>query len=394
MHTPPEVNVESLGPLEKEYTISGSTRWLGYGIIGFLAVVGTAVAVNTSVAWKTYDPEGRAICLGLAGLALAGIVPAVIYLVRVRREHVSLHAGGLTHRRGERRLETFPWADIESVFVVITKVHTEIGVPLGKSRRYTLQRRDGRQLVLTETLGGVDELLARVQAKTGCQLLPAALARVAAGESVAFGKSLAVNERGLVRGGGRTLEWTRLEGVKVAEGVVSIRARDSWLPWTMFSYGHLPNATVFLQLVEHLRVNALRELDPIRGALAAAGAERTPTRFGLSRVSVTTLSLIVGALLAVARAGAEAKGGNVGAAVIGALVLVLVSALLAPLPVSWLAWRLSGRRPAVGTGVFCAVLLMVGLFDYAVVQDVARDVGAASPRPARGARHAEASAAR
>lgn len=242
---------EHLGPRERTFAPAGAAR--ARNVLG-LALGGLMAMGLGAAAWDMHTEPGGTVAAALVGsLALAVAGMGLVAAHRQRGLSVDLHAGGLVHRHG-RRVRVWPWEDVTALYVSAVRARLH-GVPMGTVRRYTLQHRDGTRVLLTGALADVDELAARLEAETGRRLLAQACAQVTAGLGVPFGKRLTVTHQGVLHRG-QPLAWGALREVDVREGVISLRAEDQRCSWAEVPYAEVPNARVFLDLVNRLREEA------------------------------------------------------------------------------------------------------------------------------------------
>lgn len=137
--------------------------------------------------------------------------------------------------------------------------HTRNGVHSHTTYSYRLTGPDGTGL----TLGGGTNMpgLAEPE-KWGREIqegitraqLPVALRAVAEGDTVAF-DPIQVDRRA-VTGRGRSVPWSDIEQVKIAQGHVSLRVAGRWLSLINAEISEIPNFFVLHALAEHLRTTA------------------------------------------------------------------------------------------------------------------------------------------
>jgi hypothetical protein len=172
---------------------------------------------------------------------------------------VRAYADGFTVSR-RNTTDVFRWEDVSTVRVV----PYEIGS--GRARThylaYHVTREDGAKAALDQAnLPGVPTLGARVVEEVSARLLPAVIQAYERGEEITFGEhgsAFTVSKQGLRRRDD-LLAWDDLSGVApdlqrnrlyiVQRGAPGKRDRT----WARPLLSTVPNAAVFVKLVEHIR---------------------------------------------------------------------------------------------------------------------------------------------
>lgn len=203
------------------------------------------------------------VMLVLVGAPLSGI-SLLLHMYRNRGLYVLLYPTGLLRlRRGE--VDSFPWAEIESVRLKVQRAELEtddpdattdapvfwlpVEVPTFKLGEAGLcvTRADGTEVTLGPALSDYAELAEAVQKRTFAALWPAARDKFRAGDAVSFGE-IEVSPAG-VRHAGKLLRWRDLKEVTVAQGHLSIKQASKWLPWALVDVYSVPNPHVLFALL-------------------------------------------------------------------------------------------------------------------------------------------------
>jgi hypothetical protein len=91
----------------------------------------------------------------------------------------------------------------------------------------------------------VEELGNQVQKGTAACCFP--LAAIQNGQRVTFGP-LALDLKGLYSGK-KELTWQEIKGVKIAQGVISIKKEKGWFNWATVTVPQIPNFWIFYELI-------------------------------------------------------------------------------------------------------------------------------------------------
>jgi hypothetical protein len=170
------------------------------------------------------------------------------------RQAVQLYESGLVvTERGETA--AYHWDDLASVTVG--------GVQKASHRptrwRFTIGTSGGEVIELGDDLPDVRELGEKVVAEVTARVVPQALARIRAGETVRVGP-FAAGPDGVEKDGER-VPWPALGEVGIGNGVVYVRTHDGLRAMAAVA-GGTPNAVAFVELCRQIRALRSGE-DPV-----------------------------------------------------------------------------------------------------------------------------------
>ena len=143
----------------------------------------------------------------------------------------------------------YRWDQVSFVWQRIVAYY-RYGIRTGTSYKYTVQRSDGVQIVMTEMFRNINQLGDRLQREVSNRLAPQALAAVKAGQTLPFGP-FSLNWQGLTTPR-ESIPWGQIQQVSAKAGMVTIQRRGER---TGASYGgtdKVPNLYVFLFVSEAL----------------------------------------------------------------------------------------------------------------------------------------------
>lgn len=240
-----------LGALQGEFRMRRRSKWAGIVLCAFfilLGVMGLAVLFSPGLSEgsRSASPDvsvalGTALCLGIGACFLW-------VMIGQRGVRLQLFEEGLAYsRRGETQI--FRWGEIDEFFAELTDVSVNM-IPAGRRARYTLRKATGEKIVFTNDLEGAERVADRVANETFSQMLPHAVDTLAGGGQVSFGK-LGVTREGLSAKGKR-LTWAEMKGITVEQGVIKVEQKNARSAWAKVAYSQVPNARVFLALVDRM----------------------------------------------------------------------------------------------------------------------------------------------
>lgn len=141
------------------------------------------------------------------------------------------------------------WDQVAFVWQRIVR-HYRNGVYTGTSYKYTVQRSDGVQIVLTEMFRNVGQMGDRLQREVTNRLAPQALAAVNAGQTLPFGR-FSLSRQGLTTSKGM-LPWSQVQQVSANRGLVMVQQRGQRKATPYGGVDKIPNLYVFLFVAEAL----------------------------------------------------------------------------------------------------------------------------------------------
>lgn len=189
--------------------------------------------------------------LFISGIGVFVVFYGATRLVVYRREKslvIGLYQNGLIYRSYKGGTAVL-WDDIQSVTAGV------LANMAAHETHYTIliQTRSGREIsirtsnrILTE-IGIINNA---IQRQVTNRLLPRSMEAFKTGRTLAFG-SLLVNRAG-IRSGDKRIPWAEVEVVELKNGVVHIRQRNQGRNWSSMVAGSLPNALVFLGIVDQV----------------------------------------------------------------------------------------------------------------------------------------------
>jgi hypothetical protein len=167
-------------------------------------VLQSAVTTNTTTS-VTPDPTGAFIVgFPLIILAVAVLVWALVSTRRQRDSYIYVFDHGYVHARRTGAV-AYRWDAVETILQSST-VQRVRGMPLGVRYRVTITFTDGRTAKLTSLTTTMARFAPVLQANVRDAQLPGVLARVRAGEPVAFGR-YTVGQDSLTIGRGQPIPW-------------------------------------------------------------------------------------------------------------------------------------------------------------------------------------------
>jgi hypothetical protein len=149
--------------------------------------------------------------------------------------------------------QVYRWDSIDTVFQKIVSQRT-YGVETAKNYLYTITRRDGGTVKLTQFWNGIAELGPHINESVSEALLPGALTALDRGQGVQFG-DLTLSTTGIA-GRRKSVTWPEVRQVRINNGYVSVDVAGKFFALSTTAAANLPNLPLFFGLTDHLRKNA------------------------------------------------------------------------------------------------------------------------------------------
>jgi hypothetical protein len=146
--------------------------------------------------------------------------------------------------------QVYSWDQIDTVFQKIVSRRT-YGIETNRTYLYTITRRDGPTVKLTQFWDGIAELGPRINANVSAALLPGTLAAIDRGQAVQFG-DMTLNAGGIA-GGRKSVTWAEVSQIRFNNGYLSVGVAGKFFGMSNTAAANLPNLPLFLELTDRLR---------------------------------------------------------------------------------------------------------------------------------------------
>jgi Family of unknown function (DUF6585) len=223
-----------LGPLQRVFV----PKKINWALLIFMILIGLATAF---------------IGVGLIILFLAIRTPNIWPSRGAKRLYV--FQLGFIQADSPDQPQVFRWDAIDTVFQKIVR-RSSYGVTVSTEYRYTITRRDGYTIKITNFWNGVEELGRHINHNVSTALLPPMRAALAQGQSVQFG-DIVISARE-VSGKRNTVPWTQVKSVTVNAGYVRVNLAGKFFSLSTKPAAAIPNLPLFLTLADQLRQSATR----------------------------------------------------------------------------------------------------------------------------------------
>ncbi len=169
--------------------------------------------------------------------------------------YTNWNKGVVAYERGfayndRKGLQIWGWENVVSMTSAITRHYTN-GIYTGTTHVYTLYNRQNQRLVLSDTIGKVEDLAKHIDEN----IFPLLYAHVAdqynAGQSIVFGP-VAISKMGIVIGK-KTYPWTDVKEVSIHQGVLKVSKKDGgWFSGASAAASTIPNLRVLLTIIQQV----------------------------------------------------------------------------------------------------------------------------------------------
>ncbi len=218
-----------LGPLQRVFV----PKRLNWFLLVFLILIGLATLI---------------ILVGFFLLWMAFRSPNLNGSFRRRRLYLYEQGFVLAERPDDPQV--FRWDDIRTVYQRIVSQRT-YGVETARTYLYTVTRRDGRTVKLTQFWAEIAQLGPHVNTCVSTALLPGAVAAIRHGQSLDFG-DMTVNATGIA-GRRKSVAWREISQVQIANGYVRVGIAGKFFSLSTTAASNIPNLPLFFALTDELR---------------------------------------------------------------------------------------------------------------------------------------------
>lgn len=185
----------------------------------------------------------------LVTVALMALVALVLgwRVLHFWNREVVLFEQGFSYREGARTV-FFHYLEIASIRQRAERLAYFGGLIRRTRRHYTLSTLKDEQITLNNLYKDVDQLMQRVEAKVTPLLEARISAQLAAGEQVAFSRTLRLSREGLHEGG-RALPWADFAGYRASAGHLLLLSRPDEAEWFRIPLSEIDNLAVLIGLL-------------------------------------------------------------------------------------------------------------------------------------------------
>lgn len=237
----------ALSALQSEHL--RAKRFMALAIVGIVLTLLLAFGVIALILFapssgKTSDMSAA---YGMVGFCLVFCGFCVWALLRQKDVSVKIFENGLTYTRGAKT-QTFRWDEIESLWTKIVDNYVN-GVRV-RTTAYTLRKANGEKAILSHAIENIEQIGARVNEEVFRRTFPRNLQTIKNGGSVSFGK-FTVTPKGIQKDKD-FIGWQDVKEVETKEGKIRVKNQNG-KNWANILYSDIPNAFVFLALVEQIK---------------------------------------------------------------------------------------------------------------------------------------------
>ena len=251
-------SVMGLGAVQQVYLLKKSNKW--GNVVAAVLLLGGSAAVLLGGAWYTFDQWQR---YGPAIVGRTVIVPllfsGILFLLGILaawaaysnwKKAVVIYMNGLGYsdRHG---VQAWRWEEIDSLTSAVTKHYTN-GIYTGTTHVYTLVKKDGSRIVLSDTIMNVEELSNRIREKVYPLLYKRYADAYNAGQRVVFGP-VAISKTEGIQVGKKAYPWDQVGQVSIHQGYVKVAKKGGgWFSGANAAAAMIPNVELLLSIVDQV----------------------------------------------------------------------------------------------------------------------------------------------
>ncbi|MBN1584284.1 MAG: hypothetical protein JXA89_26480 [Anaerolineae bacterium] len=249
---PNEFNMDGLSRPIAEHTVGGKFSSI-VGVLALFLVGALIFGLSIASLQGTLDPVW--VDYGTGGLVLLVLASGVSWWLN-RRARFLVFPEGLVHLAG-RKIDVYRWEMVESV-----RQQHKLATNGRMRHRYTIRRKDGKSIVLTDRVPFVDALIAELEQGRLEYELPSLLRAYRAGGTLIFG-ALRLDSSGL-RHGQMAIPVREIDGVRITwghrGGAFEVKRQGHWQPLPEVNVENAPNLSLLVALLDKLAVQDGRDM--------------------------------------------------------------------------------------------------------------------------------------
>ena len=255
-------NVFGLGPQVQLFAKKNSARWRGviFGLIfsggGFASFLIGGFYVLYSI--NRYGPAVRARSMEnyLIPAVMIGLTLLAIGLLTLFSTYRNWKLAAAVYRDGfafsdSKGVNVFRWLDIQSLTSAVTK-HYRNGIYTGTTHIYTVIDRQGKKVLLKDSLPQVEAFAKAVEDAIFPHLYKAAADQYNSGAPVVFGP-IALNKAGITFGK-NNYKWEAVGKITIESGMLKIAQKDGkWFSGAAMPVARIPNFSVLASILSQTK---------------------------------------------------------------------------------------------------------------------------------------------
>jgi cbb3-type cytochrome oxidase subunit 3 len=250
-------SVFNMGMARRYFTVKKASR-IG-SLIGSVVLLGGSMVLFLYGAWEAYQAYRRhgpaMIDDKLTGPAVFAFLLFLLGLLAIWSAYANWNKGAVAYEKGfayrdRKGIQAWRWEDLVSQTAAVTRHYTN-GIYTGTTHVYTLFNREGKRLVLNDSLAKVEELAALIEAGTFPLLYEKAAQQYNTGQTLTFGP--VVISKGGILVGRKTYPWQEVKEVSIQQGVLKVSKKDGgWFSGASAMASTIPNLRVLLSIIDQV----------------------------------------------------------------------------------------------------------------------------------------------
>jgi hypothetical protein len=187
-----------------------------------------------------------------------GVIALIAFLLTVWMAWLAYTRWGLSaavYQNGfaynnRKGLQTWFWQDVVSLRMAVTRHYTN-GIYTGTTHVYTIESKNGKRLVLNDSIKRVEAVARIIEEKTFSGLYSQASQSYNSGKKLAFGD--VILDTGGIRIGKKEYAWNQIERVFLRQGVLQIARKDgSFFKNARVPVAAIPNFRVLVSILDQV----------------------------------------------------------------------------------------------------------------------------------------------
>jgi hypothetical protein len=251
------ITATGLGAPRTYFPVKKWNRW-GNLVICLVLLAGALLILlyGIYITYLAFEQNGPAMIDDKLPVPLViALILAALGLLAGWSAYANWRKGALVCERGfayndRKGLQVWNWEDVVSMRSAITRHYTN-GIYTGTTHVYTLLNRQDQRLVLSDSLGKVEELAKLIDESIFPRLYKLAADQYNSGQEIISGP-VAISKAGITISR-KTYPWSEVKEVTIHRGVLKVsRKEGGWFSGASASASSIPNLGVLLTIIHQV----------------------------------------------------------------------------------------------------------------------------------------------
>lgn len=244
------------GAIKNTYPVRKATKWSS-AILAIVFLLGAVIvfgfgAIDTFTRWQKY---GSAIIwktisgplLITAVLFILGVLLAWLAFTNSKKQ-VVIYDQGFSYQN-HRGITTCRWEEVDNLLAAVTRHYTN-GIYTGTTHVYTIQKGDGKKIVINDTITNVEIIATQIKQGIYPVLYQKNAQAYNSGKHLVFGPITLSKVEGVIIGK-KQFPWDQIAQVRINKGSLNFAKKGGgWFSGATAPVSAIPNLEVLLSIID------------------------------------------------------------------------------------------------------------------------------------------------